>query len=145
MQVDFYILEETSGLQSFYFACQLIEKLYTTPQSIYIHADSRLQAEQVDSLLWTYQDSSFIPHQLCEQTKETSFIEIGYTHAPLHKQNILINLCQVVPIFYQQCKHVIEIVFTDASVQQLARERFKLYRQQNCEINTYKINASEYK
>jgi DNA polymerase-3 subunit chi len=53
------------------------------------------------------------------------------------------NLSRDIPAFYSQFKHVIEIVFPDPVVQQLARTRYKQYRDQGHEINTIKVKANE--
>jgi DNA polymerase-3 subunit chi len=143
-KIDFHILEETSGLKSLHYACQLIEKTYQQQKrSIYIHVNSPEEADHFDTLLWTFRDDSFLPHDLHDPTHHASApIEIGFNEAPSRHDNIMINLHNNIPRFYAQFNQVIEIVFSDASMQQLARARFKQYRDAGCEINTYKIKAN---
>jgi len=50
-----------------------------------------------------------------------------------------VNLSKKIPP-YEQFDHVIEIIFSDIIVQQLARERYRFYRDHNCIINVQKIN-----
>ncbi|OGT46313.1 MAG: hypothetical protein A3E83_09340 [Gammaproteobacteria bacterium RIFCSPHIGHO2_12_FULL_41_20] len=140
INVDFYILEKSTKPQSRLFICRLLEKAYQQQQLVYIHVDSPAEAEQLDTLLWTYREDSFIPHNIYSspQPMEPS-IQIGYTEKPPHHQEILINLCHEIPIFYAQFTHIIEIVFADPNVQQLARERFRQYRSQQCVMNTHKV------
>lgn len=143
-KIDFYILEEASGQTSLQFACKLIEKAWADQQQVYIHTHSREEAERLDTLLWTYRDDSFLPHNLYQATDDLPPpIQIGFAEPPKHHQNLLLNLNQEIPAFYKQFSRIIEIVFSDPHVQQLARERYRHYRDQGCELNTYKIKANE--
>jgi len=143
-QIDFYILETVAHeRQSYYFACQLVEKLHTEQKRIYLYMNSRHQAERIDALLWTYRDHAFLPHNLYDTADDyPPPIQIGFEDTvPSQHGEILINFAQQIPAFYKQFKHIIEIVFNDPHVQQLARDRYKQYRHQQHEINTHKIKA----
>jgi DNA polymerase-3 subunit chi len=147
MKIDFYVLETTTNqLQALYFACQLIQKFHEE-HPIYVHMNTHADAERLDALLWTFKDDVFIPHQLYDPTQpHSSAVQIGFnTQIPTpHSQGILLNLCPDPPIFYTTFNHLIEIVFNDPLVQQLARERYKVYRQQNHELNTIKLKTHTY-
>lgn len=144
MKIDFYVLEVTQAQKSLFFACQLLEKIHAENKRAYIHANSLEEAERLDGLLWTYREDSFIPHNIYQASDDAPPpIQIGYGEKPLHHQDILINLGKEIPEFYQQFNHVIEIVFTDPLVQQLARERYRLYRDNGYQITTHKIKANE--
>lgn len=140
MQVDFYILEATSAQKTLHFACHLIEKIYSDQQTIYVQVDSQQEANRLDALLWTFRDISFLPHQLENGNHDDKTpILIGWGEIPVTPKEVLINLSKEMPSFYHQFKHVIEIVFPDPPVQQLARERYKAYREAGHEMNTHKI------
>jgi DNA polymerase-3 subunit chi len=144
--VDFYILEQASGLKSLHYACLLIEKAHQQDQRVYIHTNSPEDAERIDMLLWTYRDDSFLPHSIYDAADENSPpIRIGFDkgYAASGNDHVLVNLDKEIPSFFHKFNRIIEIVFSDPTVQQLARERFKKYRDQGCEMNTYKIKASE--
>jgi len=139
MKVDFYVLENASQQEAWRYACQLIERIYADEPSIYVHTASQQEAERMDALMWTYQDQSFLPHEIIDEANNClSPIQIGYQLAPKTKNQTLVNLTPQIPGFYQQFSHIIEIVFSDPSVQQLARERFRQYREAGCELNTHK-------
>lgn len=137
MKIDFYILD-VDRQKSLFFACQLIEKIYLQ-QRIYIHLAAADTAEYFDNLLWSYREDSFLPHQLYNENDDNPPpIQIGYgTQIPKH-QEVLINLHHEIPNFYQDFNHLIEIVFSDTLMQQLARERYKQYRDHGHELNIYK-------
>ena len=144
MKIDFHVLEASSGLQSLHYVCNVIEKAYAGKQPVYVHATSKEEAERLDNLLWTYRDDSFIPHALVDSSDVTPpLIQIGFDAAPAHQQQLLINLSRDIPAFYQQFARVIEIVFNDPVVQQLARDRFRRYREFGCDLSTHKIKTSE--
>ncbi|MEE8343080.1 MAG: DNA polymerase III subunit chi, partial [Gammaproteobacteria bacterium] len=66
-RVDFYILpgKEPNGRQLL--ACRLADKAYQLGRKVYIHTDSHAQTEQVDKLLWTFRQNSFVPHAVMDQ------------------------------------------------------------------------------
>jgi DNA polymerase-3 subunit chi len=141
MKVDFYILETSSRQAAWHFACSLIEKAYADQQHVYVHTPSKEEAERMDALLWTYKDDSFLPHLMTHQVENNPPpILIGYDNAPTMNKQLLVNLTQDIPPFYSEFSHLIEIVFSDPIVQQLARNRFRQYRESGCELNTHKIS-----
>lgn len=143
MKVDFYVLEVSSAQQAMLFACKLIEQIHALKQKVYIHTMNAAEAERFDHLLWTFKEDSFIPHSLVQHdTKQVAPIQIGFSDLTPAHSDCLINFCQEVPNFYQQFYRIIEIVFNDENIQQLARERFKFYRSNSCDITTHKIKAS---
>jgi len=147
MKIDFYVLHTDSRQKSHLFACHLLEQLYLEQQkTIFIHVNTRDDAERLDALLWTYRDDGFLPHHLFSSASEDhpAPIQIGFGETPLKKHAILLNLSTTIPTFYTQFDHLIEIVFTDPLMQQLARERYKQYRDQGYEINTIKLKADEH-
>lgn len=136
-KIDFYILNQADEQNALIFSCQLIEKLYCEQQRIYIHTLSLQKAEYFEDLLWTYKEGSFIPHQLYRaNTEKSAPIQIGCHAFPQQSFDILINLSPEFPSV--KFPHIIEIVFSDTNMQQLARERYRQYRDQGFEINTYK-------
>lgn len=143
MKVDFYILEETGKQRAWLFACSLLEKAYLAKQSVYINAATSDDANQLDAFLWTYKEESFLPHQLVETgAHNPPLILIGHSEIKAPSQNILMNFQETVPAFYQQFEHIIEIVAADERIQQAARNRFKYYREQGCQIETHKLKTS---
>lgn len=143
-KVDFYVLEQANAMRAQLHACQLIEKAYADKKNVFVLSPSREDAERFDGLLWTYRDDSFIPHTTLHTVLEDPVppILIGYTGSAMQPhRDLLINLSQQLPEDYQQWACIAEIVFNDSGVQQLARERYKHYRQQGCEINTHKLNV----
>lgn len=138
MKIDFYVLKADNRQKARLFACQLLEKIHIEEQkTVWVHAETREEAEALDTLLWVYRDDSFIPHALAGAAEAA--IQIGYGDNAASNQSVLLNWQSTIPAFYSQFEHIIEIVFSDPVVQQSARERYKQYRDQGHEVNTIKL------
>ena len=141
MQIDFYVMEDANRMAALRELCLLLEAPYAQQQPIYIHTASAADADQIDKLLWTYRDDSFLAHQISGASDSAAPIEIGVAENTPRTTEILVNLSNQIPAFYQQFKRVIEIVFADPAVQQNARDRFRQYREHGCELNTHKMKV----
>lgn len=145
MKIDFYVLDTESSQKTLRFACQLLDELYAERRRrIVVHLKAQEDAARFDALLWTYRDDSFLPHQIYDSNDEDPVdILISDHAAPESHQDILLNLGEDIPSFHKQFQQVIEIVYSDPHAQQLARERYKQYRQMGYDINTIKLKANE--
>ncbi|OGT38506.1 MAG: hypothetical protein A3F12_04165, partial [Gammaproteobacteria bacterium RIFCSPHIGHO2_12_FULL_38_14] len=110
--IEFYILENANERQAMLFVCDLVEKLYEAAEKTYLHVVSLEKAELLDSLLWTFRDISFLPHQIHSASENTSEIEIGFGEFSFI-DDVLINISDQMPPINKQYKRIIEIVFSD--------------------------------
>jgi DNA polymerase-3 subunit chi len=109
-----------------------------------VNTDSPVQAKQLDELLWTYREDSFLPHNLYGDGPEPAPpIQIGYLVTPEKHRDIMLNLSTTIPDFYQQFARVLEIVSTEPDIQNAARENYRQYRTQGHDINTHKLQSVE--
>ncbi len=137
-KIDFYILQTADQQQWLMEACRLTEKAYADKRRVYLHADSKTLAHQLDEMLWTYRDTSFLPHNLYGEGPDTPPpIQIGYDAVPAQHRDTLINMSGQLPAFFAQFNRVIELVSSDPVMQAAARERYKQYRSQGYEITTH--------
>lgn len=139
-QVEFHILSEAGDVPRLRYACQLIEQAYAKGERSYVYAASEDQAKRMDEMLWTFRDQAFIPHELLTATSPTHpliMVVIGTTlTAPAEFQSLLINLCDLMPETLGNFVRICEVVDDDAQHKQLARERYRLYRNQGCQLET---------
>ena len=143
-KIDFYLLENPGVTTRLDFACRLTEKAYKNKHRIYIHASNQAEAHQLDELLWTYREDSFLPHNLLgEGPAPTPPIQIGFNQKPDNHRDILLNLNETVPEFYSGFARVLELVPSDTAAQALARERYRFYRAAGYDINTHKLQSIE--
>lgn len=143
-KIDFYILPQANAHATLLFVCRLIEKAYKQRHRIYVHTEEQNIAHQLDEMLWTYREDSFLPHNLYGEGPEpTPPIQIGINVTPEQHRDILINLSQTVPTCYTQFKRIIEIITDDENAKTAGRERYRTYRTSGFEINTHQLQTIE--
>lgn len=141
MRVDFYILQGEASRELM--ACKLCDKAWQQNMPVFVLAQSAAHAQQIDDLLWTFNDGGFLPHQLAD--RETVRIEdrpimlIGWGSLPSEEYPVLVNLSDTVPSGYTQFKRVAEIVNQNESVKQSGRKRFLQYRNDNCDLHHHEL------
>lgn len=143
-KIDFYILPESSLQSCLQWVCRLIEKAYKQRHRVYIHTENKQLAHQLDEMLWTYRDDSFLPHNLLGEGPEPPPpIQIGFDQLPEKHRDIMINLSQEIPAFYRQFSRILEPVRDAPEAQQAGRERYRTYRSQGFDIQTHKLQTIE--
>ena len=146
-KIDFYIIEKGSKQATETFICRLTEKAWSQSNTVYIHTSDEQHAEKYDELLWTFNETSFVPHQLnntkddTDKNSETSIL-IGHnstTDVSSH-HDVLINLNQEAPSFFSQFERVAEIISADETSKVKGRERYQFYRDRGYALETHKIS-----
>ncbi len=123
-----------------HFACKLAEKAYRLDNTVHILAASRADVERLDELLWTFRDGSFVPHHVVgSPASGESPISIGCDASEIAPRDLLINLCDEVPIAVDSFPRVAELVTSDQDSKQRSRIRYASYRDQGHDINTHKL------
>jgi DNA polymerase-3 subunit chi len=141
-RVDFYILDATEPAKRLGFACRLTEKAYGLEHRVYAHMATAQDAEQLDEMLWTFRQDSFVPHQLLtETTEKRAPVSIGTADSCETNGDLLINLADTAPAFITEFQRVAEIVGGDEQSRQAGRERFKQYRDMGIEPESHRISA----
>jgi DNA polymerase-3 subunit chi len=136
-QVDFYILHKGSREHT---ACRLIEKAYGQGKCIYVHTESEQQATQFDTLLWTFRDGSFVPHERYRPgSTAKSPIQIGAHETPEIDSEVLINLAADVPLFFSRFLRIAELITPDNIGRTQGRTRFRFYRDRGYPLNTHEL------
>lgn len=137
-QIDFYILKGDSHGSRQAFACRLAEKAYAQGHRLYIHLENEDQLRDMDDLLWTFRQGSFLPHARYPDDTGSAPILLGHGEPPADTE-LLLNLGREAPAFYPRFKRILEVV--DSDVQQIAdgRARFRYYRQQGEAPDTHNL------
>lgn len=145
-RVDFYVLGERAAQARELFACRLTEKAWRLKHRVYLHAASGEAAREVDQLLWTFRDGSFVPHALEDEAGEAAAdrapVRIGAGGEPRFEAELLINLGHEVPLFFSRFDRVAEIVAGTDEEKAAARERFRFYRDRGYALETHQIGAA---
>jgi len=141
-RIDFYIIEDDHRQARPLLACRLAEKAYGLDHTIYIHTGDQQQAQQLDQMLWTFRDGSFIPHSLRDdKVADQAPVVIGYDTEPETHNQVLINLDNEVPLFFSRFERVAEVIAGDEEARKLGRERFKFYRDRGYELKTHNLSS----
>ncbi|WP_019218115.1 DNA polymerase III subunit chi [Legionella tunisiensis] len=140
VRVDFYLLNSHEASARWLLACRLLEKAYLRGHQVFVYCDTKHDAEQIDELLWTFKDNSFIPHNLQGEGPEPPpAIQLGYQGEPRGFNDILLNLATPIPSFYARFRRVMEIVVNDETAKELSRAHYREYRAKQCELHTHEI------
>jgi DNA polymerase-3 subunit chi len=142
-QVDFYILESDSDDARLHLACKIVDKATELGHHVFIHATSDGEAQQLDQLLWTFSQGSFIPHRvvrgaLASPPPETVLIGVNQPPGP-GQWNVLINLAAEVPEFFSRYERVAEVVDANPLRREQSRERYRFYRDRGYKLNTHQV------
>ena len=141
IRVDFYLLTSDQPETRWLVACRLLEKAYLKGHRVYVHCDNQQDAEHLDELLWTFRDDSFVPHNLQGEGPEPPPpVQIGHSKEPRGFNDILLNMSQQIPPFYQKFKRLMELVGNKESAKELSRTHYKEYRARGCDLHTHHID-----
>lgn len=139
-RVDFYILEDNQRDQ---FVCRLAEKIYSQGKTVYIHTEGDEKSREIDQLLWSFREGSFVPHHCdCDPGEhQTSPVEIGSGELGEHHNEVLINLAAEVPLIFSRFERVAEIIPEGDPDRTSGRERFRFYRDRGYPLQSHNIKA----
>ncbi len=141
MRVDFYIVETPGMDAAEHTICRLVEKAYRGGHTIFINTGGEVQKERLDRLLWTFRESSFVPHECLPAVADTTVaVMIAAGEAPPKPRDVLINVADDVPPFYDRFGRIAEIVPNESSAKAAGRTRFRLYRDQDIEIRSHQLS-----
>lgn len=131
LRVDFYVLEAAGGRGRLKLACRVAEKAYLAGQSVLIWHTDRQELAELDAMLWTFSDRSFVPHELLANADAPcgAPVRLLAGSAPSLPADIIINLSAEVPPALEVTQRVAEIVDGDETRRQAGRARFRAYRE----------------
>jgi DNA polymerase-3 subunit chi len=139
-QVDFYILNDSQPAALPLFTCRLTEKAYRQGHQVYIHTESDQQLRELDDLLWTFRDGSFLPHGRHEDgSSNDQPILLGHALEPEGPGDVLLNLAGEVPAFFSRFNRVAELVGGNDSQIAAARTRYRFYKDRGYTLNTHNL------
>ena len=141
-QVDFYILSNDTAHGLMHYACRIAAKAYRLGNSVFIHTDSAKQTRELDKLLWTFEQNSFVPHASCEEDSAgNSPVLLSHQLEPDASREVLINLANDVPLFFSRFERVAELINKAPDTLQQGRRRYSFYRERGYPLKTHEIRA----
>jgi DNA polymerase III subunit chi len=142
-RVDFYVLEGQSPSGRLKLACKLAEKAYLAAQTVLVWHTDPAELKAFDSLLWTFNDGSFVPHESLAGNGNSPdspvLLSLGVT--PSRNVDIIINLAPDLPPCLSNTPRVIEIIDSDDTRRRAGRARFKAYRELGVQPASHNIRS----
>lgn len=139
-RIDFYVLQGKEPLDRQRLACRLADKAYQLGHRVYIHTGDRQQTLQMDKLLWTFRQNSFVPHAVAGDTgSEPPPVVLGDGDDPGEHTDVLINLSDNVPEFFSRFERVTEVIDQQPEHLKPARERYRFYQDRGYKLETHKL------
>ncbi|CAB1368616.1 DNA polymerase III subunit chi [Denitratisoma oestradiolicum] len=123
-------------------AADWLDRSWRSRRRIVVYAPRADLAERLDRQLWIHPATGFTPH--CREgsplAAETPIVIVAQAGPP-QADECLLNLSDEVPPEFAAYGELVEIVSTDDAVRLPARERFRRYREQGCELINQDIAA----
>jgi DNA polymerase-3 subunit chi len=142
VRVDFYVLSEDAPDARLRWACRLAEQAAEQGSRVYLQTSDPGDARRLDELLWTYNDRSFLPHEIFsggEPSHARVLVLLGDAPPPPSHRQLVVNLTEAVPAGLEQYERVAEIVDVDPERKRTARERYKQYRERGCALESHNV------
>jgi DNA polymerase III subunit chi len=130
-RIDFYSLAEDSSGDRLLLTCRLAQRAYGEGLKVSIATADARTAREVDRLLWTFRDDSFLPHGLVGETDpELTPILIGVAGEMVADVGgqVLINLDLDVPAALDRYERLLEPIDLDPQVRAAGRRRYVHYK-----------------
>ena len=141
-RIDFYVLAEGNPESAAVTATKLCDQAAAQGSKVYVHAPDPAEAENLDGLLWSLRQGSFLSHERFSGQKTDEpppCIFFGESEPPATHHEVLINLGNDVPGFFSRFERVCEIVAGDSAQRAKSRERYKFYRDRGYELKTHNL------
>ena len=134
-QVDFYPLGATDRRSRLVAACRLAEKAYEQGLKVAVRTASPAETAELDELLWTYADGSFVPHGVWPTDPDVAALTpvlVGSAALPESHRDVLINLAPDAPADFSAYARVCDVVGGDEDGKKAGRLRWRIYRDAGC-------------
>ncbi len=115
------------------YACRLVRKAYAANNRVVLLAGDAQQLEQLNSAMWTFSATDFLPHVLAGDAlaARTPIVMTDSDDAELPHHELLVNLSRRTPATVAQFQRVIEVISSDEDDAAAGRQRYVAYKQQD--------------
>jgi DNA polymerase-3 subunit chi len=141
-QIDFYTLSAPDRRARLVAACRLAEKACAQGLRAVVRTASPAETAEVDELLWTFADGSFIPHGVWPAEPDFAAVTpvlVGMNALPESHRDVLINLGADAPADFSAYARVCDVVGGDEDGRQAGRRRWRTYREAGCAPTAHPI------
>jgi DNA polymerase III subunit chi len=134
-QVDFYPLSAEDRRSRLVAACRLAEQAYEQGLAVVVRTGSPAETAEVDELLWTFADGSFVPHEAWPTDPAVAALTpvlVGSGSLPPSHRDVLINLAPDAPADISAYARICDVVGGDEDGKKAGRLRWRVYRDSGC-------------
>lgn len=124
-------------------ACEVVRKHYEAGRQVVVYLSDARQLARFDRLLWGFESTAFVPHVGVEDPLAASTPILLTSTAPVlaGEQSWLLNLDAQCPPGFEQFPRILEIVSEQEADRTQARERWRVYQTQGCQLHAHKLGA----
>ena len=113
--------------------CKIIKKYFELDNKILISSRNSVMIKNINKLLWTFEQLSFIPHSTNEEYDPLApvlLFDTNYKNDSILKNdyNVFINLDDEVKTDYHDHEVIVELVSNNEEQKKIARERYLYYK-----------------
>lgn len=138
-QIDFYVSKDSSNQNTLRTVCRIAEKAFLAGHNVHICTRNEKENETLDSLLWTFRDRSFIPHEISTSITSNCPVTISTENGP-REANLLINLTYKTPENLEQFQRIAEIIDSNDESINAGRERYRFYREKGMDPQHHEVS-----
>lgn len=139
-RVDFYLLEQSVPDGKLRAACRIAKKAVAQGYTAYVHSRDPQQAGRLDDLMWTFDQGSFLAHRRDGDGDDPAPVVIGGDPPGQDPLDVLVMLGDELPEHYRVYQRIAEIVDHTDEEKRLARQHYKVYKEQGCRLETHHIS-----
>jgi DNA polymerase-3 subunit chi len=100
-------------------------------------------AQKIDRLLWTWPAVGFVPHCLADDALAAETPVLIATEAQAAPvRDVLLNLAEECPEFFERYDRLLEVVSQDAADRQSARSRYAWYRDRGYALRNHDLSGA---
>ena len=134
------VLFYTNATDKLRTSCQLSSKALAHNRRVMILTPENDVTDRLSQLLWSTPSTGFTPHcRAAERLAPVTPVIVDHSTEPVIHEDVLINLCDETPAFFSRFHRLIEIVTSEESDRERARERFRFYRDRGYQIITHDL------
>jgi DNA polymerase-3 subunit chi len=137
-RADFYLIAKPRFLEEpLKLVCELARKSYDANLWTLVLARDAAQAEELDELLWAFDDEAYVPHQVAgtDEEDELTPVLIAAPEVDVPARALVINLRDAT--FDGPCERILEVVPADESAREPLRERWKQYKARGLDLKKF--------
>jgi DNA polymerase III subunit chi len=136
-RADFYLIAKPRfSEQPLLLVCELARKAYAAQQPTLILTRDFSQAEALDEVLWSFDEDTFIPHQLAGDDDDAhTAVLIVPPGVETPARPLIINLREQCPESHGE--RVLEVVAADPAERDGSRVRWREYLRRGFDVNKF--------